>query len=109
MATTGTSKLNALYTRLSPGAPLTSEELAALGISADLAVHYVRAGWLVRLARGVFRRPGEGLSLHPSVLLLERRVEGLHVGGKSALSWYNVRQYVAQQETLHLYGWATAV
>ena len=53
MATTGTSKLNALYTRLAPGTPLISEELAALGISADLAVHYVRAGWLTRLTRGV--------------------------------------------------------
>lgn len=48
MATIRTSKLNALYTRLPPGMPLTSDDLAALGISADLAVHYVRAGWLAR-------------------------------------------------------------
>lgn len=108
MATTTESKLKRLYSNLASGTPLTSEDLAALGISADLAVHYVRAGWLERLARGVFSRPGEALSLHPSLLLLERRVEGLHVGGKSALSWYNVRHYVAQQETLHLYGWITA-
>lgn len=79
-----------------------------LGVSADLAVHYARAGWLVRLARGVFRRPEQALSLHPSLKLLESRVEGLHVGGKSALDWQGVRQYVAQQETLHLYGWAAA-
>ena len=46
MATTHRTKLNRLYTRLAPGTPLTSEDLAALGISADLAVHYVRAGWL---------------------------------------------------------------
>ncbi len=109
MATTTESKLKRLYSHLTAGTPLTSEDLAALGISADLAVHYVRAGWLERLARGVFSRPGETLSLHPSLLLLERRVEGLHVGGKSALSLYNVRHYVAQQETLHLYGWAAAV
>jgi hypothetical protein len=79
--------------------------LARLGISADLTVHYVRAGWLKRLARGVFSRPGENLSLHASLVLLERKIEGLHVGGKSALSWYGVRHYVSQQETLHLYGW----
>lgn len=109
MATTTESKLKQLYSHLAAGTPLTSEELAALGISADLAVHYVRAGWLNRLARGVFSRPGEALSLHASLLLLERRVEGLHVGGKSALGWYKVRHYVAQQETLDLYGWATAV
>lgn len=106
MATTGTSKLNALYTRLPPGMPLTSEDLAALGISADLAVHYVRAGWLTRLARGVFCRPNDTIGLHPSLTLLQRRLKGLHVGGKSALDWYGVRQYVAQQPVLQLYGWA---
>lgn len=106
MATIGTSKLNALYTRLPPGMPLTSDDLAALGISADLAVHYVRAGWLARLTRGVFCRPNDTLALHPSLILLQRRLKGLHVGGKSALDWYGVRQYVAQQPVLQLYGWA---
>jgi len=82
-----------------------SEDLAALGISADLAVHYVRAGWLTRLARGVYCRPNDTLALGPCLVLLERRFEGLHVGGKTALDWYGVRQYVAQQPVLHLYGW----
>ena len=79
-----------------------------LGVSADLAVHYVRAGWLVRLARGVFRRPEQGLALQTSLKLLENRVAGLHVGGKSALDGQGVRQYVAQQSALHLYGWTAA-
>ena len=108
MATTNPSKLKLLYTRLTPGTPLTSEDLAGLGISADLAVHYVRAAWLTRLARGVFSRPNDPLALHPSLLLLQRRLEGLHVGGKSALDWYGVRQYVPQQPVLHLYGWKAA-
>lgn len=108
MATTNRSKLNSLYTKLAPGTPLTSEDLAALNISADLAVHYVRAGWLSRLARGVYYRPNETLALHPSLVLLERQIEGLHVGGKSALDWYGVRHYLSQQPVLHLYGWAAA-
>lgn len=108
MATTNSSKLNSLYTRLAAGTPLISEDLAALGISADLAVHYVRAGWLTRLARGVYGRPNDTLALHPSLLLLQRKVAGLHVGGKSALDWYGVRQYVSQQPVLHLYGWTAA-
>ncbi len=82
-----------------------SQDLAALGISADLAVHYVKSGWLVRLARGVYARPGDVLALHPSLLLLQRSMAGLHVGGKSALGWYGVRQYVPQQQVLQLYGW----
>jgi Transcriptional regulator, AbiEi antitoxin, Type IV TA system/Transcriptional regulator, AbiEi antitoxin N-terminal domain len=80
--------------------------LAARGISADLAVHYVRAGWLTRLKRGVYGRPNDTLALHPSLLLLQRNLDGLHVGGKSALDWYGVRQYVSQQPVLHLYGWS---
>lgn len=79
-----------------------------MGISADLAVHYARSGWLKRLARGVYRRPGEELSLHPSLGVLEKQVAGLHVGGKTALEWYGVLQYVSQQPALHLYGWAAA-
>src|SRR5882672_91572 len=108
MATIRRDKLNRLYTRVAPGRPLTSHDLAALGISADLAVHYVRAGWLVRLARGVFSRPNDTLALHPSLVLLQRRIEGLHVGGKSALDWYGVRQYLSQKPSLHLYGWHAA-
>lgn len=108
VATIKRTKLNVLYGETSPGTPLTSQDLAALGISADLAVHYVRAGWLVRLARGVFSRANDTLSLHPSLLLLQRRIDGLHVGGKSALDWYGVRQYLGRQPRLHLYGWAAA-
>lgn len=102
------SILNNLYGKLRPGSPVTSEELAAMGVSADLAVHYVRAGWLTRLARGVFVRPDTPLELHPSLRLLEHRLKGLHVGGKSALDWHGVRHNVAQQPTLQLYGWTSS-
>lgn len=108
MATTSKSKLNTLYTRLPAGSPITSAQLAALGVSADLAVHYARSGWLKRLGRGVYCRPGEALSLHPSLVMLQQQIAGLHVGGKTALEWYGVRQYVSQQAVVHLYGWATA-
>lgn len=105
MATIHRDKLNKLYTHLAPRTPVTSEDLAALGISADLAIHYVRAGWLERLARGVYCRPNDPPLLHPSVALLQRSFEGLHVGGKSALDWHGIRQYVSQRPVLHLYGW----
>ena len=108
MATTKASKLNALYTRHPPGRPLTSKDLAELGISADLAVHYERAGWLTRLARGVYSRPGESLDRNACLLLLQQKIPGLHVGGLSALDWFGIRQYVAQQPQLQLYGLAPA-
>ena len=102
------SKLNALYRKVRPGQPVTSEDLAAVGVSADLAVHYVRAGWLNRLARGVYVRPDTPLDLDASLQLLQRRVQGLHVGGTSALDWHGVRHNVSLRAQLHLYGWATA-
>lgn len=105
MVTTRPNRLKTLYSQFPPGTPLTSADLAALGISADLAVHYVKAGWLTRLARGVFCRPNDPPALHPSLLLLQRKYEGLHVGGRSALDWYGLRQYVSQQPVLTLYGW----
>lgn len=105
MATIRRDKLNRLYTRLAPGTPLASDDLAALGISADLAVHYVRAGWLERLARGVYCRPNDPPALHPSLALLQRAFEGLHVGGNSALDWHGIRHYVSPRPVLHLYGW----
>jgi hypothetical protein len=108
VATNKDSKLKNLLTGLTAGSPVTSTRLAAMGISADLAVHYARSGWLKRLARGVYCRPGETLSLHPSLAVLQNQVPGLHVGGKTALDWYGVRQYVSQQAVLHLYGWETA-
>lgn len=108
MATTVRTKLNSLYRHWAPGTPQTSEDLATLGISADLAVHYARAGWLTRLARGVYARPNDPLDLHACLLLLQRTVDGLHVGGKSALDWFGVRHYLSQQPVLQLYGWTAA-
>ncbi len=79
-----------------------------MGISADLAVHYVRAGWLNWLARGVYCKPNDHSHCIPVCCLLQRRFEELHVGGKTALDWYGVRHYVSQKPVLHLSGWAAA-
>lgn len=108
MATINRSKLNALLARVPGGMPISSEDLAREGISADLAVHYVRAGWLRRLARGVYCRPDAPLQRDPSLLLLQRQIPALHVGGKSALDWHGIRHYVSQAPKLHLYGLKSA-
>jgi Transcriptional regulator, AbiEi antitoxin, Type IV TA system/Transcriptional regulator, AbiEi antitoxin N-terminal domain len=87
---------------------MASQDLARKGISADLAVHYVKAGWLARLGHGIYSRSGDSLALHPSLRLLERKMAGLHVGGKTALDWYGIRHYVAQRPLTQLYGWNAA-
>ncbi|MFA5507943.1 MAG: type IV toxin-antitoxin system AbiEi family antitoxin domain-containing protein [Vulcanimicrobiota bacterium] len=100
------NKLNDLFKSLPDGVPVTSGDLATLDISASLAVQYVRAGWLTRLSRGVFSRPGP-LDLHACLRFLEGRMEGLHVGGKTALDWYGIRHNLAHRRVLRLYGWAS--
>jgi len=93
---------------LPPGRPVTSAALRAMGISGDLAVHYVRAGWLRRLARGVYSRPDGELDLHASLALLEGSIDGLHVGGKTALDWHGLRHFLRPQPVLDLYGHQSA-
>lgn len=108
MTTTRPTKLNALQAEVPAGTPVSRQQLAAMGISADLAVHYVRAGWLRRLARGLYIKPGEELALYPSLVFLQTQICGFHVGGKSALEWHGVRHYLSQRPTLQVFGWDAA-
>jgi len=68
-------------------------------------VYYGRSGWLSRLEKGVYVRPGAPLDLQACLRFLERRFAGLHVGGKTALAWQGIQQYVAQQPKVSLYAW----
>lgn len=106
--TTMRHKLKDLLTRWPAAAPITSAQLATLGVSVDLAVHYARTGWLKRLARGVYAHPAQTVELEPSLRLLQEQIPGLHVGGKTALDWYGLRHYIAQRPALQLYGWESA-
>jgi len=105
------SKVMRLFTSIPAGEPVTSRRLAALGISADLAVAYVRSGWLTRLARGVFCRAGDRLDLGRSLGVLREPLAGLHVGARTALAWQGMTPAVAPPATspppLTLYGWDT--
>jgi len=96
-----------LFTSIPAGEPVTSRRLAALGISADLAVSYVRSGWLTRLARGVFSRAGDRLELGRSLGVLREPLAGLHVGGLTALAWQGMAPAVTPPSPppLTLYGW----
>jgi hypothetical protein len=78
--------------------------LRDLGISPALASHYVRAGWLTRLGRGMFKFPNDELAVAPTLSVLARHLPGLHVGGKTALAWRGIRHNVATREKLVLWG-----
>lgn len=85
-------------------APVDTARLREVGVSPALASHYVRAGWLIRLGRGVFMFPNDELAVAPTLAVLARHVPGLHVGGKTALAWRGVRHNVGPREKLTLWG-----
>ncbi|CAG1007359.1 hypothetical protein PHYC_03420 [Phycisphaerales bacterium] len=86
------------------GRPFDVASLTALGVAPQLAARYAKHGWLVRLGQGVYSFPGDELTRDGCVLLLQQRVEGLHVGGKSALALHAVRHNLTVRDTLVLWG-----
>jgi hypothetical protein len=85
------------------GTPLDLADLAARGVDAKAASYYARTGWLIRVGHGVYALPGDEVSALSATRLLQRQVEGLHVGGKSALALQGVRQNLAIRDTLVLW------
>lgn len=86
------------------GAPFDLPGLSKLGVSPQLAAKYVRSGWLVRLAQGVYSFPGDNLDEQRTIQFLQTKVAGLHVAGKSALALQGVRHNLASRGLLVLWG-----
>jgi hypothetical protein len=78
--------------------------LQKAGISPQRAYSYVQRGWLQKIGRGVFVRPGAPLDLRASLRALETSGFQAHVGGKTALDWYGARHYVRVRPRVMLYG-----
>lgn len=97
--------INGLLREVSHEQPLDLALLRKNGISPALAAHYARTGWLERLAKGVYCVAGARLNRDQSLVFLQGRIEGLHVGARTALAWQGVRQYLETQERLTM--WAS--
>ena len=91
-------------TSLPAGHPVTLAYLKDLGVSEDLAGYYARSGWLTRVAQGLYARPGP-LDLHASLKVLELRIPGCHIGGRTALAWHGIQHFVRPESPLDLFGW----
>ena len=103
----GTSRhqvIKRLQADLPRGSPFDLTTLARFGVSPQLAAHYAEQGWLVRLAHGVYAFPNDAFGVHGALLFLQKRVPGLHVGGKSALDLQGVRHNLGSRDTLVLWG-----
>ena len=93
-----------LQAELPRGAPFDLATLSQFGVSPQLAAHYAEAGWLVRLAQGVYAFPNDDFNVYGALKLLQQRVPGLHIGGKSALAVQGVRHNLGSRETWVLWG-----
>lgn len=100
----GGSLIRDLVTQAVPGRPMSLVDLEAFGISPYLAAKYARSGWLVRLGPGLYRLPSPPLDRDQSLLVLQERVPGLHVAGRTALAWQGIRHNVEFAERLTLWG-----
>lgn len=54
--------------------PFDLAMLAEQGVSAQLAAKHAKSGWLIRLAQGVYAFPGNTLTSHGSIKLLQTRI-----------------------------------
>lgn len=96
--------IKALQTALPRGQPIDLNCLQKHGVSPQLAAYYVQSGWLERLANGVYAWPDDELSLGSTLQFLRRRMPGLHIGGKSALTLHGVRHNIVSGSTQVLWG-----
>tara|TARA_R110002167_G_scaffold114385_1_gene288212 strand:- start:894 stop:1646 length:753 start_codon:yes stop_codon:yes gene_type:complete len=92
--------LKQVLTRAQPGQPLTAAWLTEQGVSAQLAYHYVQAGWLTRLGHGWFLRTGDEPELRLSLAALPGT---FHVGGKTALAWHGYQHNLAHRPDTELF------
>ena len=90
--------------KLPRGEPLSTAALREHGVSEFRASDLARSGWLTHLGRGVYMLPGDTLSRDGCLAFLARRVDGFHVGGKTALDWRGIRQNVSFRQVLTLWG-----
>ncbi len=74
------------------------------GLTTKHASRLAKEGWLQRLGHGAYALTGETLDRDASLAWLAPAVTGLHVAGKTALSWRGVRHNLAFRETLTLWG-----
>ena len=92
--------LKQVLTCARPGQPLTAAWLAAQGVSAQLAHHYVQSGWLTRLGHGYFQRTGD----EPDLRLVLASLPGrFHVGGKTALAWHGYQHNLTWRTETELF------
>jgi len=89
------SKLNRLLKRWPKGTVATLPWLQRVGVSRQLARQYVSSGWLERLGRGAFVRPGDTVDWLGALYTLQSQLDrSVHAAGLTALSLKGMAHYL---------------
>ena len=100
-------KLSALLRQLPEGVAAPSVWFEAQGYSRQLLYKYVQSGWLVKLGRGVYMRPGTTLDWRGVGLGLQRLAHlPFHLGGITALNQQGYAHYLplGGEHVIHWFG-----
>lgn len=91
MQTTTRQYYQVLLRERAAGVPFSSSWLREKGISASLASHYVRQGFLQRLGHGFYALPKESIDVCGMLFAVQDVIPGFHVAGRTALEWNGIR------------------
>jgi len=91
---------------LPEGVVVSSRQLLASTYSRQLVLKYVTGGWLVRLSRGAYRRPGPPLKWENIAYSVQQMNLPFHPGGETALGLLGRAHQlpVSGHQTVHIYG-----
>ena len=99
-------KLKQLYQLLPEGVIAPSTWFSTNGYSPQLVYMYVKNGWLIKLGRGTFIRPGSILQWQGAVLGIQKlAAQPFYVGGLSALNILGYAHYlpIGGEKSISLY------
>jgi len=104
MAGESKSKINRLLRLWPIGTVATLPWLEQQGIYQQLAYEYERSGWLDRIGRGAYTRPGDRVEWPGGVQAIQSQLRlRVHVGGKSALETCGLGHFVPMDKGGYLY------
>ena len=98
------SKLTLLLNQSKPGLPILTDDLRKAGISARMASHYVKKGWLTRLGFRAYCLPNDSVTLEGALSVFQKTVPGLHLASFSALNRWGVRHNLSFNEKNIIWG-----
>jgi hypothetical protein len=104
MGTASNFSFKSILPEVKRGQPLGTRWMSERGLTSKHAARLAKEGWLEHLGRGAYSLPGDALERDASLAWLIPTVPGLHVAGKTALSWRGVRHNLTHRELLMLWG-----